>query len=428
MKTDTMPMSIIADSRGRVTEEVAEVARAEGIEPEKLRRLVLEGKVVIPRNPVHSPKSMGIGEGLRVKVNANIGTSPDRANADEEIEKARIAVKYGADTIMDLSSGGDVDSTRKAILKNVDVALGTVPIYQSAIEMMKKSSLLDLTSDMIFRDIEKQAKDGVDFMTVHCGVTRESTSRLKEAKRLTSVVSRGGSFLITWMLHNDKENPLYEEFDYLLEIAGKYEITLSLGDGLRPGCIADASDKPQMHELIVLGELVERAREKDVQVMVEGPGHVPINQIEANVRMEKSVCKDAPFYVLGPLVTDIAPGYDHITAAIGGALAAYCGADYLCYVTPAEHLSLPTIEDVKTGVIASKIAAHSADLAKGKDWDLDSDMSKARKALDWNEMFKIALDPEKAKGVRKKGQSKDSEVCSMCGEYCAMKIMSNQFI
>lgn len=421
-------MSIITDSKTKIIEEVAEVAKFEGIEPEKLRRLVLEGRVVIPRNPIHSPKPLGIGEGLRVKINANIGSSPDRADVNEEIEKARISIKYGADTVMDLSSGGDIDSIRKVIIKNVDVPLGTVPIYQSAIDLIRKNALMDLTSDKIFNDIEKQAKDGVDFMTVHCGVNRESVSRLKASKRLTSVVSRGGSFLISWMLHKDKENPLYEDFDYLLEIAKKYEVTLSLGDGLRPGCIADASDKTQIQELIVIGELVDRAREKDVQVMVEGPGHVPLDQIEANVRMEKTICKSAPFYVLGPIVTDIAPGYDHITSAIGGALAAYYGADFLCYVTPAEHLSLPMIEDVKTGVIASKIAAHAADLAKGKDWNLDNEMSKARKALDWKEMFKIALDPEKAKDVRGRLKPKKPEVCSMCGEFCAMKIMSDQYL
>jgi phosphomethylpyrimidine synthase len=418
-------MSIIADLKKGMTKDLSEVAKVEGMEPEKLRKLVLDGRVVIPHNPVHSIKPMGIGEGLRVKINANIGTSPDRVDVAEELEKARIAVKYGADTVMDLSSGGDIDSIRKKIIKNIRVPLGTVPIYQTGIETMKNGSIVDMKEDKLFSDIEKQAKDGVDFVTVHCGVNRESVSKLMRSKRLMSVVSRGGSFTINWMLHNDRENPLYENFDQLLDIAKEYEVTLSLGDGMRPGSIADASDETQIQELLVIGELVERARARGVQAMVEGPGHVPLHQIEANVRLEKAVCRNAPFYVLGPLVTDIAPGYDHITSAIGGALAAYHGADYLCYVTPAEHLSLPTIEDVKIGVISSKIAAHAADLTRGKDWDLDNEMSTARRALDWEKMFGIALDPETAKKVRESVKSKLPDVCSMCGEYCAIKKMKD---
>jgi phosphomethylpyrimidine synthase len=416
-------MSIISDSKTRIIDEIVTVAKQEGVEPERLRRSILEGRVVIPRNPIHSPKPVGIGEDLRVKVNANIGTSPDHIDVEDELAKAAVAVRYGADTIMDLSSGGELDSIRRKIINNVDVAIGTVPIYQTGIEAIHNGSLLDMKEDRIFSDIEKQAKDGVDFMTVHCGVNSESVEKLLKSKRLTSVVSRGGAFLVSWMTHHEKENPLFKEYDYLLELAGKYEVTLSLGDGMRPGCIADASDETQIQELLVISELVDRAREKDVQAIVEGPGHVPLHQIEANVRMEKAVCKNAPFYVLGPLITDIAPGYDHITSAIGGALAAYHGADFLCYVTPAEHLSLPTLEDVKQGVIASKIAAHAADLTKGKDWHLDNEMARSRMALDWDKMFEIALDAEGAKKIRGKVKSKNPDVCSMCGEYCSIKKM-----
>jgi phosphomethylpyrimidine synthase len=428
MKMDKRDMSIVSESRTKIIDEVAAVAKFENIEPEKLRRLLVEGRIVIPHNPVHSPRPLGIGEGLRVKINANLGTSTDHPSLENELEKAKIAIKYGADTIMDLSTGSDISYVRKKMIENVPVPIGTVPIYQTGIEVMKKGKISDMNPDQIFKDIEQQAKDGVDFMTVHCGVNSESVAKLKKSKRLTSVVSRGGSFLISWMLQNEKENPLYEEFDKLLEIAKEYEITLSLGDGMRPGCIADASDETQIQELIVLGGLVDRARAQDVQVMIEGPGHVPLNQIEANVRIEKTVCKNAPFYVLGPLISDIAPGYDHITSAIGGALAAYYGADFLCYVTPAEHLSLPTVEDVRTGVIASKIAAHAADLAKGKDWHLDNEMSMARKALDWKKMFELALDPEKAKEVRGKIKTKLPDVCSMCSEYCALKIMTEHLL
>ncbi|MBU4189683.1 MAG: phosphomethylpyrimidine synthase ThiC, partial [Candidatus Thermoplasmatota archaeon] len=375
----------------KLQEEIKQIAKDEKIDPAKLKKLFLEGRVVIPFNPHHSPRPLGIGEKLRVKINTNIGTSPDYVNIDEEIEKAKTAVKYGSDTIMDLSIGGNIDEIRKKILKTVNLPLGTVPIYQAGMEYAKKGAVVEMTEDDIFNAIGKQAKDGVDFMTVHCGVTLESVEKLKKQKRITGVVSRGGAFLVAWIIHNQKENPLYKNYDYLLELASEHNFTLSLGDGLRPGCIADASDRAQMQELIILGELVERAREKGVQAMVEGPGHIPLNQIEANVRMEKTVCRNAPFYVLGPLVTDIAPGYDHIVGAIGGALAAYYGADFLCYVTPTEHLSLPTIDDVRDGVIASKIAAHAADIARGKDLDMDLSMANARRNLNWDEQFKHCL-------------------------------------
>jgi phosphomethylpyrimidine synthase len=416
-------MTLMRRAKFGITDEISEVAKAENIDPEKLRRLVMEGKVVIPINPVHSPRPVGIGKGLSVKINVNIGTSPDHIDLDEELEKARVALKYGTDSIMDLSIGGNIDEVRSAILKEIDVPMGTVPIYQAGIEMAKKSAVVDMTEDQIFNGIEKHAKDGVDFMTVHCGVTRESIDRLKRQGRVTDIVSRGGAFLMAWILHNDMENPLYSNYDYLLELAQKYEFTLSLGDGLRPGCIADATDRPQLQELIILGELVDRAREAGVQTMVEGPGHVPMDQIEANIRMEKTVCKDAPFYVLGPLVTDIAPGYDHIVGAIGGALAAYYGADFLCYVTPSEHLALPSVDDVRAGVIASRIAAHAADLARGKGFESDLAMSKSRKALDWDEQFKHVLDPELANEYRKARKSADSNVCSMCGDLCAISLV-----
>ncbi len=410
-------------ARTSITDEIKEVAKVEGIAEERLRRNVAAGRVVIPFNPIHSPDLLGIGEGLRVKVNVNIGTSMDYIDVDEEIKKAKVGIKYGTDTIMDLSTGGALTSIRKKILKEVRIPLGTVPIYQAGLEAARRSTVVDMTEDDIFNAIEEHAKDGVDFMTVHCGVTRESIAKLKKQGRITNVVSRGGAFLTAWILHNGEENPLYENYDYLLELAKKYDFTLSLGDGLRPGCIADATDRPQLQELIILGELVDRAREENVQAMVEGPGHIPLNQIEANVRIEKTVCKNAPFYVLGPLVTDIAPGYDHITGAIGGALAAYYGADFLCYVTPSEHLSLPTVEDVRVGTIASRIAAHSADLARGKEWEEDLAMAEAREALNWKKMFEYALDKERAEEYRRNRKTSYGDVCSMCGELCAIKMV-----
>ncbi|MDI6708938.1 MAG: phosphomethylpyrimidine synthase [Candidatus Thermoplasmatota archaeon] len=403
--------------------QLKEVAKAENLELERIHRGFKKGSIALPFNPIHSPKPLGIGSGLRVKINANIGASPDYANLEEELEKAKIAIEYKTDTLMDLSIGGDINLIRKKILKSANIPVGTVPIYQAGIEFAKKSAIVRMTEDSIFNAIERHAKDGVDFMTLHCGITKESIEKLRVQKRVTGVVSRGGAFLVAWMLHNQKENPLYKNYDYLLELAEKYSFTISLGDGLRPGCIADASDRPQIQELIIVGELVERAREKGVQVIVEGPGHVPLNQIEANVRMEKAICKNAPFYVLGPLVTDIAPGYDHLVGAIGGALAAYYGADFLCYVTPGEHLALPSVNDVKEGVIASRIAAHVADLARGKNYKLDLEMAKARFSLNWKKQFELAVDSEKAKEYRRKRKPQYSETCSMCGKYCAMRIV-----
>jgi phosphomethylpyrimidine synthase len=418
-------MTLISRAREGLTEEIRAVADTERVDPEKLRGRVTSGRVVIPHNPIHSPRPVGIGEGLTVKVNVNLRTSRDIPSLEGELEKARVAQRYGADAVMDLSTGGDVDGIRRAILSEVDVPLGTVPIYQTGLKAARRSAVVDMDEDDIFNGIELHARDGVDFMTVHCGITRESVDRLKRSRRLTDVVSRGGSFLTAWIIHNDRENPLYENYDYLLEMAGEYEFTLSLGDGLRPGSIHDATDGPQIHELIILGDLVRRARDKDVQVMVEGPGHVPLDQVAANVKVEKTICEGAPFYVLGPLVTDIAPGYDHISGAIGGAVAAMHGADFLCYVTPSEHLSLPDEEDVKEGVIASKIAAHAADLTRGIGWERDVSMSKARKELDWEGMYAEAMDPDKARDYRARGSTAEDEGCSMCGDVCAIKIVRN---
>ena len=418
-------MQMTEAKRGMVTPEMEVVAKAEGKPVEFLLRGIAAGRLIIPRNVGRENVSVqGIGEGLRTKINANIGTSPDYANIDEEVEKARIAVKYGADTVMDLSIGGDIDEVRRRILRAVNVPVGTVPIYHAGIEVTKRGDIVDMSSDDIFNAIRRHAEDGVDFVTVHCGVTKVAIEALKRSGRLLEVVSRGGSFLAAWIIHNNEENPLYREFDYLLELAREFDLTLSLGDGMRPGCLADASDVAQFQELLTLGELVERAWAKDVQVMIEGPGHLPLDHIEANVRLEKTICKGAPFYVLGPIVTDIAPGYDHLVGAIGGAIAAWAGADYLCYVSPAEHLCLPDIEDVKEGVVATKIAAHVADIVKGIGRERDDEMAKARKALDWTKQFELAIDPEKARELRqRRPPTIDPKVCAMCGKFCAIKMV-----
>jgi phosphomethylpyrimidine synthase len=411
---------------GELTPQIKYVAQHESLSPEIVMQYVAEGKIVIPANINHnSLVPRGIGSELTVKVNANIGTSSEFGNVDTELEKLRTAIRFGADAVMDLSTGGNISAIRKSIVAASTLPIGTVPIYQVGIEAIEKDgAIVNMTVDDIFSIIEQQAKEGVDFMTVHSGITRASIARLKRQKRLTDVVSRGGAFLIGWMLYNDRENPLYEHFDRLLDIAHKFDVTLSLGDGMRPGSIADATDRAQIDELITLGELVDRAREAGVQVMVEGPGHIPLNQIATNVQLEKSLCHGAPFYVLGPLVTDIGAGYDHITAAIGGAIAAASGADFLCYVTPTEHLSLPDIEDVKIGVIASRIAAHAADIVRGKkqasEWDRK--MSVARRKLDWESQAELSLDPEKVKSVHSK-YSSGGPACSMCGKYCAMALV-----
>ncbi len=402
------------------------VSKKEGIEPDRLVKLFRAGRVVIPSNPRHRGlKPCAIGEGLRVKVNANIGTSRDYVDIEQELEKAKVAISHGADAIMDLSTGGDLRRIRRKIVATSSVPVGTVPIYEAVCRTSGKGGPTRMTSEDLFKTIERHAQDGIDFMTVHCGVTMATAASLKKHKRVTGVVSRGGALLIAWMHENGLENPLYEDFDHLLDTAREHGFALSLGDGLRPGSIADASDVPQVHELLVLGKLVERARAAGVQAMVEGPGHIPLNEIEANVRLEKAICKGAPFYVLGPLVTDIGAGYDHITGAIGGALAAYFGADFLCYVTPSEHLSLPTVEDVREGVVASRIAAHVADVARGRGSEWDKEMSVARKAFDWERMFELSVDPERAESLHSRRKSKSPKVCSMCGDLCAMKVVDN---
>ncbi|NSW81689.1 MAG: phosphomethylpyrimidine synthase ThiC [Syntrophothermus sp.] len=414
--------------QGKITQEMESVAKAEGIHPEVLGQRVAGGLAVIPANPNHRGLvPCGIGLGLRTKVNANIGTSPVFPDWQAEVEKLEAALAAGADTVMDLSTGGDVKICLREILSRSHVPVGTVPVYEAAVRTREKSRpVVEMEPEELFAVIEDQAIAGVDFMTVHCGVTRRIVEGLKQRPRLAGIVSRGGAIMAGWMLHRGEENPLYAQFDRLLEICREHDVTLSLGDGLRPGCLADATDWAQLQELMVLGELVLKAREAGVQVMVEGPGHVPLNQVQANIQLQKRLCHGAPFYVLGPIVTDIAAGYDHIAAAIGGALAAWAGADFLCYVTPTEHLGLPTGEDVREGVVASRIAAHAADIAKGLQaaWARDEAMGRARRELDWGKQFELALDPEKARQIRRERNPFDQEVCSMCGEYCAIDLVN----
>jgi phosphomethylpyrimidine synthase len=415
-----------AAKAGKITPQMEAVAEREGLTAEFIRQGIAGGTIVIPANINHrNLVPYGIGKGLSTKVNANIGTSSDFGSIETELEKFRIAIEAKTDSVMDLSTGGDITGIRRAILGECPLPLGTVPVYQACVAAAtREGAMVKMTADDLFEAIEDHARDGVDFVTVHCGVTRAAIARLKQQKRVADVVSRGGAFLIGWILHNDQENPLYEQYDRLLEIAREYDVTLSLGDGMRPGCLADATDRAQVEELLTLGELVQRAQEAGVQVMVEGPGHVPLNQIETNIRLQKTICKEAPFYVLGPLVTDVAAGYDHITSAIGGAIAAAAGADFLCYVTPAEHLSLPDAQDVKEGIMASRIAAHAADIVKGvkgaKDWDLK--MSVARKRLDWEEQARLSIDPDLSRQVHKKHASA-GKACSMCGGFCAMALV-----
>ncbi len=417
---------------GIVSDKMQSAAATEGIDPEVLRQRIAEGTAVICHNNRHTNgRPLAIGKGLRTKVNANIGTSKDDTSIDKELEKARVAVAAGADAIMDLSTGGPIDEIRQAIINETTTCIGSVPLYQAAMDAItrKKKAMVDMTVDEVFDGIIKHLDDGVDFITVHCGVTRATVERMDIEGRIMDVVSRGGSFTIEWMTHNNAENPLFEHYDRLLEIVRPYDATLSLGDGFRPGCLADATDRAQIHELILLGELTQRAWDEGVQVMIEGPGHVPLNQIETNIQLQKRLCHGAPFYVLGPLVTDIAPGYDHITCAIGGTLAAAAGADFLCYVTPSEHLRLPTVEDVHEGVMASRIAAHAADIVKGIPGAIEKDiaMAKCRKELDWKGQFALALDPEKAHRLRvESGVEEEHGACTMCGEFCAYKVMNKR--
>jgi phosphomethylpyrimidine synthase len=411
---------------GLVTEEMEACAKAEGVSPEFIRRGMEKGTIVICRNVNHlGIKPLAIGEGLRTKVNANIGTSQDHADLGVELDKLKIAEEAGADAVMDLSTGGDLAAIRKAIMEKAKVAIGTVPVYQAACKIIEqKKAISEMTADDIFEVIEENGRDGVDFITVHCGVTLQSVAAIEKQGRVLGIVSRGGSMTANWMACNNRENPLYEQYERLLEIARRYDMVLSLGDGLRPGAIADATDRGQLQELIILGDLARRAREAGVQVMIEGPGHVPIRDIEANIRLQKKICEGAPFYVLGPLPTDIAPGYDHITSAIGGAIAGAAGADFLCYVTPAEHLRLPLLDDVREGVIAARIAAHIADIAKGLPGaqERDRKMAESRKKFDWQGQVDLSIDPRKANALLEKSKSADDEGCTMCGEFCAIKL------
>jgi phosphomethylpyrimidine synthase len=412
--------------QGIVSPQVKHVAEKEGVGIDLVLQGLINGTIVIPANANHTNLvPCGIGKGLRTKVNANIGTSPDFCDIDLELEKLQIATDFGSDTVMDLSTGGDITAIRQAIIGASTVPIGTVPIYQAGIEAIEKhGAIVNMSVDEIFDVIEQQAKDGVDFMTVHCGVTQATIARLKNQGRLTGIVSRGGAFLTGWMLHNANENPLYQYYDRLLDLAHEYDFALSLGDGLRPGCLADATDRAQVAELIIQGELVKRAREANVQVFVEGPGHLPLDQVTSNVQLEKSLCHEAPFYVLGPLVTDIGAGYDHIVGAIGGAIAAAAGTDFLCYVTPTEHLGLPGIEDVKEGVIASRIAAHAGDIVKGIKGARKSDeqMSKARREFDWETQIKLSLNPERSQQIHER-YNPSGRTCTMCGKYCAMALV-----
>ncbi len=410
--------------KGIITDEVRAVAEDERFDPEQLSKDIADGVTVISRNINHDIKPLGIGRGLRTKVNANIGTSKDRVSIEEEMEKLDVLIKYGADAVMDLSTGGPITEIRKRLMDRSTISVGTVPIYQAVAKAAEeKGSIAKMTADDLFDAIEDHARERVDFVTVHCGLTQRTIETLREEGRILDIVSRGGSFLIEWMIYNEKENPLYEQYDRLVEISKKYDLTLSLGDGARPGCLSDATDRTQLEELLTLGKLTDIAVKEGVQVIIEGPGHVPLNQVELNMKIKTEICTGAPFYVLGPLVTDIAMGYDHVAAAIGGAVGAAAGADFLCYVTPSEHIRLPTVEDVKEGVIVSKIAAHAADIAKGVKGaiEIDNEMARRRKALDWNGQIELSLDPEKIKKWRAEVPRTESKVCSMCGDFCAIK-------
>lgn len=414
-----------AAKAGIITEEMLCVAKKENLEPEKLRGLIAEGKVVIPANRNHKSLSPeGIGQGLRTKINVNLGISRDCCDLEQELIKVKKALDMKAEAIMDLSSYGKTEEFRNKLIVMSEAMIGTVPIYD-AVGFLEKD-LKEITAKEFLQVVEKHAQNGVDFITLHAGINREVVARFKKNPRLTNIVSRGGSLLYAWMELTGEENPFYEYYDRVLDICAEYDVTISLGDACRPGSVNDATDASQIEELLVLGELTKRAWKKDVQVMIEGPGHMALNEIQANMLLEKKICHGAPFYVLGPLVTDIAPGYDHITSAIGGAIAAASGADFLCYVTPAEHLRLPSVDDMKEGIIAAKIAAHAADIAKGipqaLEWDYK--MSKARAELDWEQMFALAIDPEKARAYRASSQPEHKDSCTMCGKMCSMRNMN----
>lgn len=417
---------IEAAKKNIISDLVKKVARAEKVSCQFILDGITQGTIVIPANKLHRQKQpCAIGKGLRTKINANIGTSPSCGTVSEELKKLKTCLRYKTDTVMDLSTGNNLVKVRKAIIKNSPIPVGTVPLYEMAVRARQNKIPFEKVSvDDMFDVIKRQADDGVDFFTIHAGVTQKVLQCLKRTRRVAGMVSRGGALISQWMKKNKRENPFYENFDRLISILKQYDITLSLGDGLRPGSVCDATDLPQIEELKALGELGKRAKSKGVQAIIEGPGHVPINQIENNIRLQKKFCDNAPFYVLGPLVTDVAAGYDHISSAIGAALAGSYGADFLCYVTPSEHLSIPTLDDVREGIIAYRIAAHSADIAKGLkgaiEWDRT--VSRLRKLRMWDEHIKSSLDPEKAAAIHKRSKTKAKDVCSMCGEYCALKI------
>ncbi|WPD20983.1 MAG: phosphomethylpyrimidine synthase ThiC [Candidatus Electrothrix scaldis] len=411
-----------AAGKGILTPQMADVLKKEAISQELLMERVAKGHIAIPANRNHTNlRGGGVGQGLTTKINVNLGVSKDVCSFDGEMNKAKLALDFQADAIMDLSVSGDTEGFRKRLVKDVPVMIGTVPIYDTLTRTGKATE--ELTIEDWFKTVEIHAENGIDFITIHAGLTSKCVQSITTNPRLCGIVSRGGSILFEWIKKTGTENPFYEHFDRLLDICEQHDVCISLGDGLRPGAIKDSTDAPQIEELITLGELTKRAWERKVQVMIEGPGHVPLHEVEMNMKLQKKLCHNAPFYVLGPLVTDIAPGYDHITSAIGGALAAMHGADFLCYVTPAEHLRLPSVDDVKEGIIASKIAAHAGDLAKGIPGAIDRDnaMSKARGELDWEGQFAQALDPEKAQAYRDSSKPKDGDVCTMCGDFCAVK-------
>jgi phosphomethylpyrimidine synthase len=417
-------MTLMEDAKkGIITPTIEAVAKAEGIDPKTVRSCVAKGLITIPKNNRRQAIPIGIGKSMSIKINVNVGTSKDCIDIDNEIEKTKAAETFGAHSIMDLSTGGDLDEIRNLILKAVEIPVGTVPIYQAA---ASRKIVVEMTSDDMFNAVRKHAQQGVDFVTVHSGVNLNSLERLRQSDRIMNVVSRGGSFTLAWMLHNEEDNPFYAEYDYLLEIAKEYDMTLSLGDGMRPGCIADASDRPKFMEFITLGELVKRARAFNVQTFVEGPGHVPMNEIELSVKGMKELCNNAPLYLLGPIVTDIAPGFDHITGAIGGAIAGLYGMDFLCMVTPSEHLALPTLEDIKEGLLVTKVAAHTIDLIREgqneRAWKKDIAMAYARRDLDWEKQFELAIDGSRARKIRD-ARKTESDACSMCGDLCALKIV-----
>jgi phosphomethylpyrimidine synthase len=413
-----------AARRGALTPQMQAVAAKEGLKPEDLQALLAAGTAVIPCNRMHATLDPeGIGAGLRTKINVNLGVSSDCADFETELAKVRLSLAMGAEAVMDLSCAGDTRAFRRLLLAECPAPVGTVPVYDAVAKA--DSEVTRLSVDDLFDTVRAHAEDGVDFLTIHAGLTRAAAERLDKSDRIMSIVSRGGSLLYAWMKHTGKENPFYEHYDRLLDLCLEFDLTLSLGDGCRPGCLHDATDGPQVDELITLGELTRQAWSRGVQVMIEGPGHMAINEIGPNVTFQKRLCSGAPFYVLGPLVTDAAPGYDHITSAIGGAIAAAAGADFLCYVTPAEHLRLPTLDDVREGIVAAKIAAHAADIAKGLPAARrrDDDLSRARAAMDWEGTFRLALDPEKPRAYRESSKPAAEDTCTMCGKLCAVRTM-----